>query len=127
MQIGLPIFSPAGYLGIGQSRSLPILRRENTFQYIDSLTWTTRQAHAEVRRRRAPPADHRIPDQSWQRPIQLQHRLHGQPGAERGNAMASMLLGYPTLNEQDFCWPGRACAASRAAYTSPTTGASTAS
>ena len=36
----LPIFSPANYTGIGHSRSLPIFRRINSFQYGDNLTYT---------------------------------------------------------------------------------------
>ena len=36
----LPIFSPATYLGVGQTRSLPLYRRENTFEELDNLTWT---------------------------------------------------------------------------------------
>ena len=36
----LPIFSPSSYIGIGQTRSLPIYRRENTFQELDNLTIT---------------------------------------------------------------------------------------
>jgi hypothetical protein len=35
-----PIFSPSNYFGIGQTRSLPIFRRENTFQYIDNMSVT---------------------------------------------------------------------------------------
>jgi hypothetical protein len=37
----LPIFSPANYLGIGQTRSLPIFRRENTYQVVDNVSFTT--------------------------------------------------------------------------------------
>src|ERR1035437_8545896 len=36
-QTMLPIFSPSGFLGIGDSRSVPIYRRMNTFQYIDGI------------------------------------------------------------------------------------------
>jgi len=54
-QTAVPIFSPANYAGSGQSRSLPILRRENTFEELDNVTWT-RSAHTfkfgvDVRRR----------------------------------------------------------------------------
>src|SRR6476620_9812175 len=44
LQSVLPIFSPFGYTGTGHSRSLPIFRRENTFQYMDNVTFT-RGAH----------------------------------------------------------------------------------
>src|SRR5204863_788476 len=55
LQSLIPIFSPANFTGIGQSRSLPIFRRENTYQVIDGLT-VTRGKHAvkfggDVRRR----------------------------------------------------------------------------
>src|SRR4029077_15046039 len=54
-QNGIPIFSPAGYTGIGQSRSLPILRDENTFQYVTSLVFAgdhhTIKTGFDVRRR----------------------------------------------------------------------------
>jgi hypothetical protein len=40
----LPIFSPSTYLGVGQTRSLPLYRRENTFQPLDNLVWT-RNSH----------------------------------------------------------------------------------
>ena len=54
-QNGIPIFSPAGYTGIGQSRSLPILRHEKTFQYVVNLTFAgdkhTIKAGVDVRRR----------------------------------------------------------------------------
>ena len=36
----LPIFSPGSYIGTGQTRSLPIFRRENLFQYVDNVTYT---------------------------------------------------------------------------------------
>ena len=41
LQSVFPIFSPSNYAGAGHSRSLPIFRRENTFQYMDNLTFTT--------------------------------------------------------------------------------------
>ncbi|PYQ92794.1 MAG: hypothetical protein DMF97_21160 [Acidobacteria bacterium] len=54
-QNGIPIFSPAGYTGIGQSRSLPILRHEKTFQYVTNLIVAgdqhTVKAGVDVRRR----------------------------------------------------------------------------
>jgi hypothetical protein len=51
----LPIFSPSSYFGIGQTRSLPIFRRENTFQYLDNMSATlgkhTLKWGVDVRRR----------------------------------------------------------------------------
>ncbi len=51
----LPIFSPSNYIGIGQTRSLPLFRRETTFQYIDNMSFTigthTLKWGADFRRR----------------------------------------------------------------------------
>ncbi len=38
MSDGIPIFSPGGYAGIGQTRSLPIIRTENTYNPTVTLT-----------------------------------------------------------------------------------------
>src|SRR5215475_6688660 len=105
----LPIFSPANYQGTGQSRSLPIFRRENTFIYSDSLT-LTRGAHSlkfggEVRRRQ-------ITEYQTNRGngrFNFNPNLTNLPGVgNTGNSMASFLLGYATLIEQDFtlAWIG---------------------
>jgi hypothetical protein len=108
LQTGLPIFSPSGYLGTGNSRSLPILRRENTFQYIDNLTWThgkhTLKFGVDVRRRQ-------ITEYQTNRGngrFNFSTGFTAQPGQSSGDAIASMLLGYPTLYEQDYLlvWPG---------------------
>ena len=41
LEQNLPIFSPSTYLGVGQTRSLPLDRRENTYQIFDNLVWTS--------------------------------------------------------------------------------------
>ena len=50
-----PIFSPGGYTGVGHSRSLPIFRSENTFQYVGNLTISqgahTLKTGLDIRRR----------------------------------------------------------------------------
>ena len=48
-QNGIPIFSPAGYTGIGQSRSLPIFRHEKHFSIRDQSDLCRRQAHDQDR------------------------------------------------------------------------------
>src|SRR5947209_2682646 len=107
-QTGLPIFSPSGYLGIGMSRSLPILRRENTFEGIDNVTWTrgkqTLKFGVDVRRRQ-------ITEYQTNRGngrFNFSTGFTAMPGQASGDAIASMLLGYPTLYEQDYLlvWPG---------------------
>ena len=106
----LPIFSSSSYLGIGSSRSLPIFRRENMFQYIDNVSLThgshTFKFGADFRRRQ----------------LTIYHAGNGngrfnfspaltdsrQPAGSGGDAMASFLLGYPTLIAHDYpnVWPG---------------------
>ncbi|HVX56884.1 MAG TPA: hypothetical protein VHA37_04075, partial [Candidatus Saccharimonadales bacterium] len=107
-QTGLPIFSPGGYFGIGMSRSLPILRRENTFEELDNVTWTharhTVKFGVDVRRRQ-------ITEYQTNRGngrFNFSTGFTAQPGQASGDAIASMLLGYPSLYEQDYLlvWPG---------------------
>ena len=109
LQTALPIFSPANYQGTGQSRSLPIFRRENTFTYGDGLT-LTKGAHTfkfggDYRRRQ-------ITEYQTNRGngrFNFSPAFSGLPGlGNTGNSMASFLLGYATLIEQDFtlAWIG---------------------
>jgi hypothetical protein len=101
-QTAIPIFSPANYAGTGQSRSLPILRRENTFEELDNVTWT-KSAHTlkfgvDVRRRQ-------ITEYQTNRGngrFNFSTGFTAQPGMNSGDSIASMLLGYPTLYEQDY-------------------------
>jgi hypothetical protein len=108
LQTGLPIFSPASYQGIGMSRSLPIYRRENTFEELDNVTWTksshTIKFGVDVRRRQ-------ITEYQTNRGngrFNFSTGFTAQPGVNSGDSIASMLLGYPTLYEQDYLlvWPG---------------------
>ncbi len=108
LQTGLPIFSPASYEGIGMSRSLPIYRRENTFEELDNVTWTkgthTIKFGVDVRRRQ-------ITEYQTNRGngrFNFSTGFTAQPGVNSGDSIASMLLGYPTLYEQDYLlvWPG---------------------
>jgi hypothetical protein len=107
-QTGLPIFSPSGYFGTGMSRSLPILRRENTFEELDNVTWThgrhTWKFGVDVRRRQ-------ITEYQTNRGngrFNFSAGFTANPGQSSGDAIASMLLGYPSLYEQDYLlvWPG---------------------
>jgi hypothetical protein len=109
----LPIFSPASYLGVGQTRSLPLYRRENTFQELDNVIWTrgthTIKMGADVRRR--------------QLTIYQTNQGNGRfnfspaftdarstPGAtgSSGDSMASFMLGYGTsiIHDYTFQFPG---------------------
>jgi hypothetical protein len=110
MEQNLPIFSPANYLGIGQTRSLPIFRRENTFEYLDNMTYTvgthTLKWGADFRRRQL----------TIYQTNQGNGRFNFSPGltgsraqvGTGGDSMASFLLGYPSLIAHDYTlnWPG---------------------
>lgn len=106
----LPIFAASGYLGIGQTRSLPLFRRENTFQYVDNVT-LTKGAHtlkwgADFRRRQLTIYQTNMGNGRFNfSPALTDSR---QPAGVGGDAAASFLLGYPTLIGHDytFNWPG---------------------
>ena len=107
----LPIFSPSSYLGIGQTRSLPIFRRENTFQYIDNVS-DTQGAHTlkwgvDFRRRQLTIYQTNQGNGRFNfSPALTDSR---QPAGSGGDSMASFLLGYPTLIAHDYTqnWPGQ--------------------
>jgi len=106
----LPIFSPSGYLGIGQTRSLPIYRRENTFEELDNLTWTrgthTLKLGIDFRRRQLTIYQTNLGN----------GRFNFSPGLtdsrnssiKSGDSLASFMLGYPTLagHDYNFVFPG---------------------
>lgn len=111
LQTALPIFSPgAGYTGIGHSRSLPIFRRLNMFQYLDNATWT-RGAHtlkfgaSIIRRQITEYQTNRGNGRFNFSPAFTDSRA----GGASGHVMASFLLGYASLIEQDFtlAWTGQ--------------------
>ncbi|MGH9662490.1 MAG: carboxypeptidase regulatory-like domain-containing protein, partial [Bryobacteraceae bacterium] len=110
LQSALPIFSPANYTGNGHTRSLPIFRRENTFQEIDNVTYTagahTHKFGGDVRRRQ-------ITEYQTNRGngrFNFSPSITNLPtsAGNTGNSMASFLLGYTSLTEQDFtlAWVG---------------------
>lgn len=106
----LPIFSPSSYIGIGQTRSLPIYRRENTFEYIDNMSFTT-GAHTlkwgvDFRRRQLTIYQTNQGNGRFNfSPALTDSR---QPAGRGGDSMASFLLGFPTLIAHDYTqnWPG---------------------
>lgn len=105
----LPIFSPSSYIGIGQTRSLPIFRRENTFQYIDNVSYTqgahTLKWGVDFRRRQL----------TIYQTNQGNGRFNFSPALTDsrqtggGDSMASFLLGYGTTIAHDYTqnWPGQ--------------------
>ncbi len=106
----LPIFSPANYLGIGQTRSLPIFRRENTYQIVDNMTFVTGKHTlkwgVDFRRRQLTIYQTNMGNGRFNfSPAVTDSR---QPGPSSGDSMASFLLGFPTLIGHDYTlnWPG---------------------
>ncbi len=108
-QGGFPIVSPANYEGIGQSRSLPIFRTENTYQGADNVTYTldrhTLKFGEDFRRRQL--SEYQTNQGNGR--FNFAPTFTDQPGVNgTGDSIASMLLGYPSLTEQDFelAYPG---------------------
>jgi hypothetical protein len=106
----LPIFSPSSYLGIGQTRSLPIFRRENTYEGVDNVTDTigkhTLKFGVDFRRRQLTIYQTNQGNGRFNfSPALTDSR---QPAGSGGDSMASFLLGYPTLIAHDYTqnWPG---------------------
>jgi hypothetical protein len=106
----LPIFSPSSYIGIGQTRSLPIYRRENTFEYIDNMSFTTGphtlKWGVDFRRRQLTIYQTNQGNGRFNfSPALTDSR---QPAGRGGDSMASFLLGFPTLIAHDYTqnWPG---------------------
>ncbi len=109
LQTAFPVVSPANYEGIGQSRSLPIIRYETTYQVVDNVNYNL-GSHAlkfgeDFRRRQI----------TEYQTNQGNGRFNFSPAytdlpsnASGGDSMASFLLGLPTLIEQDFmlAYPG---------------------
>lgn len=106
----IPIFSPANYFGIGQTRSLPIFRRENTFQYIDNMTATmgkhTLKWGGDFRRRQL--TIYQTNQGNGRFNFSPAFTDSRQPAGSGGDTMASFLLGYANaiVHDYTFNWPG---------------------
>ncbi len=102
----LPIFSPSTYLGVGQSRSLPLYRRENTFQELDNLTWTkglhTFKIGADFRRRQLTIYQTNLGNGRFNFSSAFTDSRN--PAGKGGDSIASFLLGYPTLDGHDYTY-----------------------
>jgi hypothetical protein len=103
----LPIFSPSTYLGIGQTRSLPLYRRENTFQELDNLTWThsshTLKFGGDFRRRQLTIYQTNQGNGRFNFTAALTDSRN--PAGSGGDAVASMMLGLPALIAHDYTFP----------------------
>ena len=97
-------FSPSTYLGVGQTRSLPLYRRENTFQELDNLTWTkgahTFKIGADFRRRQL--TIYQTNEGNGRFNFSPAFTDSRNPAGKGGDAAASFLLGFPTLDAHDY-------------------------
>ena len=102
-QGGISIFSPAGYTGIGMSRSLPILRAESTYQAVANLTYVsgkhTFKGGFDVRRRHMSEFQTNRGNGRFNFSPNITNNPANNSG---GSSMASFLLGAPSLIEQDY-------------------------
>jgi hypothetical protein len=112
-QPSAPIISPSGYVGLGNARSEPLIRREHMFENIGSLSWQ-KAKHAlkfgfDIRQRliseTASP-----PGQSAFGRFTFTTGFTNNPVSTggTGDAVASMLLGFPSTTIRDFFIPGTA-------------------
>jgi hypothetical protein len=104
MSDGIPIFSPGGYSGIGQTRSLPIIRTENTYHPSFTLTnirgrhqfkYGFETALRNLRQFQTNRGNGRF---NFGREFSRDHNNAG----TTGDAMAGFLLGAASVIEQDF-------------------------
>lgn len=109
LQTAFPVVSPSNYEGIGQSRSLPIIRYENTYEFVDNVTYTVGQHTLKFGE------DYRRRQITEYQTNQGNGRFNFSPNftnlpsnSSGGDSMASFLLGLPTVIQQDFmlAYPG---------------------
>ena len=101
---GIPIFSPAGYSGIGQTRSLPIIRFEDTINPAFSFT-NLRGKHnikygTDWRQRRL--TQYQTNRGNGRFNFGRTFTDNPNNAGATGDAMAALLLGVSNLIEQDF-------------------------
>ncbi|MFN8942275.1 MAG: carboxypeptidase regulatory-like domain-containing protein [Acidobacteriota bacterium] len=101
---GIPIFSPAGYTGIGQTRSLPIIRIENTYHPGVNFT-NLRGRHTlkfgtDFRRRQL--TQYQTNRGNGRFNFGRTFTDNPNNAAATGDAMAALLLGTASVIEQDF-------------------------
>ncbi len=101
---GIPIFSPAGYTGIGQTRSLPIIRIENTYHPGVNFT-NLRGRHtikfgADFRRRQV--TQYQTNRGNGRFNFGRTFTDNPNNAGATGDAMAALILGAANFIEQDF-------------------------
>ena len=108
-----PIISPSGYGGLGNSRSEPLIRREHLFENIADVSWQRGKhnfkfgidfIHHLISETDSPPG------QSPFGRFNFDNTFTNNPASPggTGNAIATMLLGYPASTVRDFFIPGTA-------------------
>ena len=112
-QPSAPIVSPAGYAGLGNSRSDPLIRHENMAEYIANLTWQRGKHNLKYGidfRRRLISETASPPGESAFGRFNFDSAFTNNPASPggTGHVMAVMLLGYPTRTTRDFFIPGTA-------------------
>jgi hypothetical protein len=102
-----PIISPSGYGGLGDSRSEPQVRLEHTDENLGDITWT-RGKHdmkfgVDILHHLVSEAEV-VPSQSPFGRFNFDNTLTDNPAATSGtgNAIATMLLGYPSNTTRFF-------------------------
>jgi hypothetical protein len=108
-----PIISPSGYGGLGNSRGEPQVRREHMLENIGMITWQ----HGKHDLKFGLDILNRLisetvtpPGQSPFGRFNFDGNFTNNPASTggTGNAIASMLLGYPSTTARDFFLPGTA-------------------
>jgi hypothetical protein len=108
-----PIISPSGYFGEGNARGEPQIRREHMWENIATITWQRGKHNlkfgTDVMNYRISESD-TPPGQSPFGRFNFDSNFTNNPLATSGtgNAIASMLVGYPANTARDFFLPGTA-------------------
>ena len=108
-----PIISPSGFGGLGMSRGEPQLRREHTIEDVGNISWL-RGTHSfkfglDILQHMISETD-TPPSQSGFGRFNFDGNFTNNPASPTGtgNAMASMLLGFPATTARDYFIPGTA-------------------
>ena len=112
-QPSAPIISPSGFAGLGNSRSDPLIRREHMIENIGNVAWQKGShnfkfgvdiRHREISETASPPG------QSAFGRFNFDSSFTNNPASPggTGNAIASMLLGFPSSTVRDLFIPGTA-------------------
>jgi Carboxypeptidase regulatory-like domain len=112
-QPSAPIISPSGFAGLGNSRSDPLIRREHMIENMGDIVWQKGShnfkfgvdiRHREISETASPPGQSAFGRFNFDSSFTNNPAL---PGGT-GNAIASMLLGYPSSTVRDLFIPGTA-------------------